>query len=112
MSSQLILTTRLQSEQDVVHARQRARNLAGLLGFDRQDQTRIATAVSEIARNTVTYGGGGMLKFSIDGPPAQRRLAMRFAEILNQEARALSDAGAAVDTSSARRRNVRLDIEK
>ena len=40
-------------------ARQRARQIAGLLGFDAQDQTRIATAVSEIARNAHQYAGGG-----------------------------------------------------
>jgi anti-sigma regulatory factor (Ser/Thr protein kinase) len=49
----------IQQEPDIVRARQRARQLAGLLGFDLQEQTRIATAVSEIARNAFTYAGGG-----------------------------------------------------
>jgi signal transduction histidine kinase/CheY-like chemotaxis protein len=53
-------------EQDVVLARQRARQVAGLLGFDIQDQTRIATAVSEIARNAFGYGGGGKVEFLVD----------------------------------------------
>ena len=53
-----ILTTQLSFEHDVVLVRQRARQVAKLLGFDAQDQTRIATAVSEIARNALTYGGG------------------------------------------------------
>ena len=39
----------------MVLARQRARQIAGLLGFEAQDQTRIATAVSEIARNAFQY---------------------------------------------------------
>jgi signal transduction histidine kinase/DNA-binding response OmpR family regulator len=58
-------------EQDVVLARQRARQVAGLFGFDAQDQTRIATAVSEIARNAFQYGSGGRVEFLIDGgtPP-------------------------------------------
>src|SRR6185295_3231896 len=43
-----VLTVALRHEQDVVVARQRTRQLAGLLGFDSQDQTRLATAVSEI----------------------------------------------------------------
>ena len=62
-----ILSVSLKAEPDIVFARQRARQLAGLLGFDRQDQTRIATAVSEIARNAVEYGGGGCVKFSLAG---------------------------------------------
>ncbi len=52
-------------EQDVVHARQRARLIAEQLGFDRQDQTRISTAVSEIARNAHQYGQGGEVEFML-----------------------------------------------
>ncbi len=56
-------------ENDVVLARQKARNIAAALKFDSQDQTRIATAVSEIARNTYQYGGGGRIDFQITGDP-------------------------------------------
>lgn len=56
----------LASEEDIVAARQRARYIAGALGFDPQDQTRIATGVSEIARNAVSYAGGGEIAFSLD----------------------------------------------
>ncbi|HEY6464429.1 MAG TPA: anti-sigma regulatory factor, partial [Candidatus Acidoferrales bacterium] len=52
-------------ENDVVLARQKARAIAAALKFDSQDQTRIATAVSEIARNTFQYGGGGTAEFRI-----------------------------------------------
>ncbi|MFN7999309.1 MAG: ATP-binding protein [Bryobacteraceae bacterium] len=62
-----ILTVAITCEQDVVLARQRARQLAGLLGFDAQQQTRLATAVSEIARNAHQYGGGGRLQFALEG---------------------------------------------
>jgi len=61
-----ILTSAIYSEEDVVTARQRARQMAALLGFDRQDQTRIATAVSEIARNAFTYATGGHVEFLVD----------------------------------------------
>src|SRR6185436_7806977 len=47
------------SERNVVLARQRARQIAAALGFDNQDQTRISTAVSEIARNAFAYAGLG-----------------------------------------------------
>jgi signal transduction histidine kinase len=60
-----ILTLEISSEHDVVLARQRARRIAGLLGFDTQDQTRIATAVSEIARNAHQYAGRGQIVFEL-----------------------------------------------
>jgi signal transduction histidine kinase/ActR/RegA family two-component response regulator len=77
---QPILTAALKTEQDVVHARQRARSIADMLGFDRQDQTRIATAVSEIARNTVTYGRGGTLRFALEGSGNERALTASFVD--------------------------------
>jgi anti-sigma regulatory factor (Ser/Thr protein kinase) len=45
-TNKALLTVVIRYEQDVVCARQRARQIAALLGFDGQDQTRIATAVS------------------------------------------------------------------
>ncbi|MCD4784897.1 MAG: anti-sigma regulatory factor [Candidatus Eremiobacteraeota bacterium] len=49
-------------ESDIVRARQAARSLAESLGFSILSKTRVATAVSELARNTFTYGGGGSMK--------------------------------------------------
>ena len=57
-------------EPDVVLARQRARQIAGLLGFAPLDQTRIATAVSEIARNAFQYAGGGRVEFQVRPEPS------------------------------------------
>ena len=65
--SERVLSVALKYEDDVVIARQRARQLARLLGFDTQDQTRIATSVSEIARNAFRYAGGGMVEFGVEG---------------------------------------------
>jgi len=62
-----ILTLAVACERDTVAARQRARQIARLLGFEAQDQTRISTAVSEIARNAFNYAGGGRLEYSIEG---------------------------------------------
>lgn len=56
----------LSNERDVVSARQKARSIAALLGFDQHDQIRIATAVSEIARNAFRYARGGAVSFSFD----------------------------------------------
>src|ERR1700722_6329329 len=75
-----LLSVRLQYEHDVVAARQRARQIAELLGFDAQQQTRLATAVSEIARNAFAYGGGGMVEFSIEGVTAPQILLIRVSD--------------------------------
>src|SRR5437763_11589556 len=56
-------------EHDVVLVRQRARQIAAALKFDSQDQTRIATALSELARNAFQYAGGGFVEFRIEKSP-------------------------------------------
>jgi signal transduction histidine kinase/CheY-like chemotaxis protein len=61
-----VVSTTIETEGDVVNVRQRARRIADLLGFDRQDQTRIATAVSEVARNAFVYAGGGRAEFLVE----------------------------------------------
>src|SRR5215469_10511628 len=59
-------------ETDIVLVRSRTRRLAELIGFDLQDQTRITTAVSEIARNAYEYARGGSLEYRLTGEaPAQ-----------------------------------------
>ena len=72
-----LLSVTVAREHDVVGGRQRARQLAALLGFDPQDQTRIATAVSEIARNAVGYGGGGRIEFSVEGQTRPQIFSIR-----------------------------------
>jgi len=59
-----IFTVNLLFEKDVVQARQRAREIAALLGFDHQEQIRVATATSEIARNAFRYARAGRVVFS------------------------------------------------
>jgi signal transduction histidine kinase/ActR/RegA family two-component response regulator len=73
-----ILTSTIKYEGDVVVARRRARQLAALLGFDGQDQSRIATAVSEIARNAFNYAGGGNVEFQVEGDAAQQSLLVEI----------------------------------
>src|SRR4051794_33567238 len=65
MTSIPLLSMDLRYEQDVVRTRQRAREIADALNFDHQDQIRIATAVSEIARNAIEYGKGGRVDFVV-----------------------------------------------
>jgi signal transduction histidine kinase/CheY-like chemotaxis protein len=68
----------LAHEPDIVSGRQRTRELAALLGFDAQQQTRLATAVSEIARNAFQYAGGGRVEFAIEGEAAPQFFQIRI----------------------------------
>ena len=74
-----LLSVTIGSERDVVLARQRARQIAAGVGFDAQDQTRISTAVSEIARNAFAYAGGGVVEFHLEGttPPQLLLISVR-----------------------------------
>jgi anti-sigma regulatory factor (Ser/Thr protein kinase) len=65
-----LLTIAVGAETDIVLLRKRTRRLAELIGFDAQDQTRITTAVSEIARNAFEYAGGGRIEFRLVGDKA------------------------------------------
>jgi anti-sigma regulatory factor (Ser/Thr protein kinase) len=69
--SQILCRTELRSAEDVVLARQQARQIAGLLGFDAQDQTRIVTAVFEIARNAWRCATSAKVEFSVELAPPQ-----------------------------------------
>ncbi len=75
-----ILSVAIQYEQDTVAARQRSRQIARLLGFDNQDQTRIATAVSEITRNAFRYAGGGKVEFIVEGATSPQLLIVRVSD--------------------------------
>ncbi|HEY1805851.1 MAG TPA: ATP-binding protein [Terracidiphilus sp.] len=67
-----ILHLALLTERDVVQTRQRAREIAAELGLDNQDQIRMATATSEIARNAFRYARNGKVTFSLQLEPPQR----------------------------------------
>jgi signal transduction histidine kinase/CheY-like chemotaxis protein len=56
----------LRTERDLVHARQKAREVAAELGLDNQDQIRVATATSEMARNAFRYARNGKVNFLVN----------------------------------------------
>jgi serine/threonine-protein kinase RsbT len=65
----------VQTEPDVVSIRRRVREISSQLGFSLVDQTKVVTAASELARNTVIYGGGGVvLMEALNGPRVGLRL--------------------------------------
>jgi signal transduction histidine kinase len=61
----LLHTADISVEDDVVLVRQRARQITAALGFDAQEQTRVATALSEIARNALQHAGRGTVRFEL-----------------------------------------------
>jgi PAS domain S-box-containing protein len=65
-------------EQDLVTVRQFARDVSALLDFGTQDQVRIATAVSELARNVFSYASGGEVEFSIYNDKTSPSLDIRI----------------------------------
>lgn len=52
----------IRSDMDLVWVRQHVRQAAAQLGFGLVDQTKLVTAASELARNTLVYGGGGTME--------------------------------------------------
>lgn len=70
-------TLPVRSGEDVVKVRQAVRTLAMQIGFSLVDQTKVVTAASELARNTLAYGGGGKVRMERlnDGP---KRIGLRL----------------------------------
>jgi signal transduction histidine kinase len=68
-----LLTVAIRREQDTLVARQRCRQISLFLGFSNGDTTRITTALSEIVRNALEYGGGGTVAFAIEGQALDRQ---------------------------------------
>ena len=117
MSSPL-LQVALRTERDVVQARQRAREVAAALGLDNQDQIRIATATSEMARNAFRYARNGTVAFSVDVESPQRLQVTvsdsgpgisNLDEIL--EGRYVSETGLGMGIIGTRRLMDEFDIE-
>jgi signal transduction histidine kinase/DNA-binding response OmpR family regulator len=75
-----VTTVMVQREPDIVSARQRTRLIAQALGFDPQDQTRLATAVSELARNAYSYAKGGKIEFQVEGSTAPQIFLVRISD--------------------------------
>lgn len=71
-------TLPLRTSDDVIRVRQAARAWAAEVGFTLVDQTKIVTAASELARNTVTYGLGGTARLELVQNGERRGLRLTF----------------------------------
>jgi serine/threonine-protein kinase RsbT len=68
------------TDADVVHVRQTVRTWATELGFSLVDQTKLVTAASELARNTLRYGGGGTVTLEALENGVRKGLRLVFAD--------------------------------
>jgi serine/threonine-protein kinase RsbT len=68
----------LRNEHDIVLVRQAVRKMTQQLAFSLVDQTKMVTAASELARNTVVYGGGGILTWEIHSDGLRKGLRLSF----------------------------------
>lgn len=71
-------TVSISSDMDVVQARQIVRKWAVEEGFKLIDQTKIVTAASELARNTLIYGGGGRMQITLHNDGSRRGIELVF----------------------------------
>ncbi len=70
----------IQSSTDIVLVRQMVRHMTVEQGFSLVDQTKVVTAASELARNTLDYGGGGMVKLESLESGGRRGLRLTFSD--------------------------------
>lgn len=117
MTSVALISLQIRGEQDVVRARQRARQVAEGLHFDLQGQTKFITAISEIVRNAFRYAGGGQVVFSLlhgDAPAVEVVVTDSGSGITDLpavlEGRYRSDTGMGMGIVGARRLMDRFEI--
>ena len=82
----------LQTDEHMVIVRRSVRNLAVGLGFSLVDQTKVVTAASELARNTLVHGGGGTMTVELLQDAGRRGVRLTFAD----QGPGIADVGAAL----------------
>lgn len=80
MSTSSAGDTPLRTQHDIVIARQLVRRITQQLAFSLVDQTKMVTAASELARNTMTYGGGGEMLWEVVANGAKKGLKLIFSD--------------------------------
>jgi serine/threonine-protein kinase RsbT len=68
----------IRSQEDIVRVRQAARESAVMQGLSLVDQTKLVTAASELARNTLEYGGGGDVEIARLEEPPRKGVRLTF----------------------------------
>jgi signal transduction histidine kinase len=114
-----IVNVQIRTDDDIVLARHRARTVAAALGFDVQQQTRLATAVSELVRNVQQYATAGRVAFEVEEQDRERFFVIRVSDhgpgiphldtVLSGQYR--SPTGMGVGLVGARRLSDRFDVQ-
>ena len=73
-------TLRLRSDEDVVGLRKQVRERAVAIALSLVDQTKLVTAASELARNTIKYGGGGEVHLDAFDDGLRRGIGLLFVD--------------------------------
>lgn len=113
------VVAQLTSDEDVVRVRKMVRDQLVALGFSLIDQTKMVTAASELARNTLRYGGGGRAELLVLNNVGRRGLSISFIDQgpgIEDIAQALTDGfttggGMGLGLSGARRLADEFHIE-
>jgi serine/threonine-protein kinase RsbT len=111
-------TRSIRTAEDVVHVRQAVRTWSVDLGFSLVDQTKIVTAASELARNTLNHGGGGQVRMEALHDGSHRGLRLTFEDkgpgiadvALALKAGYTTGSGLGLGLSGARRLSSEFDI--
>ena len=70
----------IRTQEDIVRVRQATREAGVAQGFSLVDQTKLVTAASELARNTLDYGGGGEVEIARLNEPPRRGVRLTFSD--------------------------------
>ncbi|MCC6071127.1 ATP-binding protein [Massilia sp. GCM10020059] len=113
------VVAQLTSDEDVVRVRKLVRDQLVALGFSLIDQTKMVTAASELARNTLRYGGGGHAELNVVNNHGRRGLSISFVDEgpgIEDIAKALTDGyttggGMGLGLSGARRLADEFNLE-
>lgn len=82
----------IESDEDIVAARQKGRSMATTLSFSQTDTTLVATAISELARNIVSYARTGEIRLKLINGSARRGIQV----IAHDEGPGIADVAAAL----------------
>lgn len=113
------VTMPIRSDEDVVRLRKAARDYLVSIGFGTVDQTKMITAASELARNTLRYGGGGEARLANVADGSRRGVCMTFEDDgpgIHDVALALTDGfttggGMGLGLSGARRLSDEFEVD-
>ncbi|GAB3966018.1 ATP-binding protein [Actinoallomurus acanthiterrae] len=80
MTTAAVTTLPITSDMEIAGVRQAVREVAVAAGFSLVEQTKLVTAASELARNTLVHGGGGRLEITILEQSGGRGVRLRFSD--------------------------------